>query len=102
VEEVKTPIMIAAAAHDGASNPADAWGLLTDAEWRLVLLASSGWNDRRIASATGTKQVQVKRHFRALLDKLGFADRLTLILASFADGSSLGRRLRGAKQLKAN
>jgi DNA-binding NarL/FixJ family response regulator len=98
VKDVETPSKSAAAADDGAADPTDAWSLLTDAEWRLVLLASSGWNDRRIASAIGKTQGQVKDQFQALLDRLGLADRLTLILASFANGARLqshdGERLR--------
>ena len=81
VKDVKTPSKNAAAADDGAAGPIDAWSLLTDAEWRLVPLASSGWNDRRIARAIGKTQGQVKDRFQAPLDSLGLADRLTLILA---------------------
>lgn len=97
MKDVKTPSK-SAATDQGAAGPTDAWSKLTDAEWRLVLLASSGWNDRRIASAIGKTQRQVKDQFKALLDKLGLADRLTLILASFANGARLqshdGERLR--------
>ena len=102
VKDVKTPSMSAAAAEDGAAGPIDAWSLLTDAEWRLVLLASSGRNDRRIARAIGKTQEQVKDRFQALLDKLGLADRLTLILASYANGARLQSQIGGDRRRDLN
>ena len=89
LKDIKTPTKTATAADDGATGLTEAWSLLTAAEWRLVLLATSGGNDREIARATGKTQAQVKEEFEALLDKLGLADRLTLILASFAYGSRM-------------
>ena len=102
MKDAKTPSNIAIAADDGAAGPTHAWGLLTAAEWRLVLLATSGWNDRRIARATGKRQGQVKDQFQAILDKLGLADRLTLILASFAEGSRLQSHIGGERLRDSN
>ena len=67
---------------------------MTDAEWWLVLLTTSGWNDREIAKFTKETPVRVKVRFEALLDKLGLEDRLTLILTSFAHDLRIPRRIR--------
>lgn len=44
--------------------------------------------DRHIAAASGNTPRRVRDRFQALLVKLGLADRLTLVLASFASGKS--------------
>jgi DNA-binding NarL/FixJ family response regulator len=67
---------------------------MTDVEWWLVLLATTGWSDREIAEATGETPRRVKAHFQGLLDKLDLADRLTLILASFADEPRIPSHIR--------
>ena len=60
------------------------WDRLTNPEWRLVWLTASCWDDREIAKSTGETPFRVKVRLRALLDKLGLENRLSLILAVVA------------------
>jgi DNA-binding NarL/FixJ family response regulator len=67
------------------------WDACTDGQRNvLVLLATHGWENHRIAHELGTTPAAVKSHIRSMCDKLKLKGRIALVVAYLAECQATG------------